>query len=73
MVSSDAQLGVPTTSYQTPASGQGYEFTTGGCSAVAGKQDQIILSADQRTITVCTNVYGEPDDVRVITKGVPGP
>ena len=70
LVASNGLLGVPTTTYHTTTSGQGYELNTGGCSTAAGIQDQITLSPDRLTITVCTNVYSAPDDIRVITQGV---
>jgi hypothetical protein len=73
LVASNGQLGVPTTLYHTTSAGQGYELNTNGCSTSPGIQDQIILSPNRRTITVCTNVYGAPDDIRVLTQGVAGP
>ena len=68
LVASNGQLGYPLTQYQTGSgsNGQGYEWT-GRCSTAAGDQDQITLSADQ--VTVCTNVYGAPDDIRILTRG----
>jgi hypothetical protein len=69
LVASNGQLGVPTTMYHTTNAGQGYELNTNGCSTAPGIQDQITLSLDKRTITVCTNVYGAPDDIRILTQG----
>src|SRR5207248_28040 len=68
LVASNGQLGAPGTAYHTTMFGQGYEWT-GRCSTVPGDQDQITLSADLRTVTICSNVYTAPDDIRVITKG----
>ena len=71
LVASNPQLGAPGTAYHTSSAGQGYELTTNGCSTASGVQDQITLSVDRRTVTVCTNVYGAPDDIRILTKGTP--
>jgi hypothetical protein len=73
LVASNGQLGVATTMYHPASAGQGYELNTNGCSTSPGIQDQIVLSPNRRTISVCTNVYGAPDDIRVLTQAVPAP
>src|SRR5207245_457277 len=68
LIASNGQLGASGTTYYTSSAGQGYELT-GLCSGAVGAQDRVTVSADRRTVTVCTNVYGAPDDIRIVTRG----
>ncbi|HVT82639.1 MAG TPA: PEP-CTERM sorting domain-containing protein [Phycisphaerae bacterium] len=66
----DAFLGFPGSIYDTGDSGRDLEISTG---SLAFTNDQIIVSADRRNLTVTLDDGNTPDEVRIITSAVPEP